>query len=83
MTERRPSGHGLDDEAVKEGHDFIHRAEQEAREHDAGVKRGLPDSAVEAEHEFVDMVEGNDQQPLNTVGSNVKQTLEKLVPSKH
>lgn len=62
MTERRPSGHGLDDEAVKEGHDFIHRAEQEAHERDAAMKRGLPDSVVEAEHEFVDMVEGGNEQ---------------------
>jgi hypothetical protein len=62
MTERRPSGHGLDDEAVKEGHDFIHRAEQEAHERDAAMKRGLPDSVVEAEHEFRDMVEGDNEQ---------------------
>jgi hypothetical protein len=62
MTERRPSGHGLDDEAVREAHDFIHKAEQKVHEHDAEMKRGLSDSAVEAEHEFEDMVErGNEQ----------------------
>ena len=62
MTERRPSGHGLDDEAVREAHDFIHKAEQQVHERDAERKRGLSDEAVEAEHEFEDMVErGNEQ----------------------
>ncbi len=58
-TERRPSGHGLDDEAIREGHDFIHKAEQDQR---VGAKSGLPDSAIDAEHEFEDMVEGNNKQ---------------------
>ena len=62
MTERRPSGHGLDDEAIREGHDFIHKAEQEENERAAQGKRGLPDSAIDAEREFEDMVEGNNQQ---------------------
>jgi hypothetical protein len=62
MTERRPSGHGLDDEAVREAHDFIHKAEQEAHEREAGSKRGLSDEAVEAEREFEDMVEGGNKQ---------------------
>lgn len=62
MSERRPSGHGLDDEAVKEGYQFIHKAEQDAHERDAGIKRGLPDSALEAEREFEDMVEGDSEQ---------------------
>ena len=61
MTERRPSGHGLDDEAIREGHDFIHKAEQEENERAAQGKRGLPDSAIDAEREFEDMVEGNNQ----------------------
>ena len=54
-TERRPSGHGLDDEAAREGRDFIHKAEQDRR---VGEKSGLPDSAIEAEQEFEDMVDG-------------------------
>ena len=62
MTERRPSGHGLDDEAVREAHDFIHKAEHDVSEREAGLKRGLSDSAVEAEHEFEDMVEGVNKQ---------------------
>lgn len=62
MAERRPSGHGLDDEAIREGHDFIHRAESEVHQRDADMKRGLPDSALEAEQEFEGMVERNNTQ---------------------
>jgi len=66
-TERRPSGHGLDDEAVTEGHDFMHKVEQEQHQRDADMKRGLPDSAIEAEHEFEDMVEGSGHRQVSVV----------------
>ncbi|KAF2123003.1 hypothetical protein BDV96DRAFT_639554 [Lophiotrema nucula] len=79
--ENHPSG--LDDEAVKEAHDFIHHADSIQHEHDAEAKKsGLPDSAVEAEHEFEDMVEGSGeaQKKSKPLGEKVKETLEKLVP---
>jgi len=77
-TQRRPSGHGLDDEAVTEGHDFIHRAEQDQR---VGLKSGLPDSAIEAEHEFEDMVEGKKpEESSKPLGEKVKETLDKVLP---